>query len=71
MAYLEYTLTPTVLELIHTEVPEPLRRQGIAAALAETGLRYAREHHLTVDIICPLVRDYVSHHPEYNNLIMR
>ena len=71
VAYLEYSLAGNILELVHTEVPEKLRHLGLAATLAETGLHYARDNKLKVDVICPLVLDYVSKHPEYAGLIMR
>ena len=70
VAYLEYSLSPGVLELIRTEVPKQLRHLGLAASLAETALKYAREHNLKVDIICPTVRQYVTKHPEYSDLAM-
>ena len=70
VAYLEYNLTETILELIHTEVPEQLRHLGLAQALAENALQWAREHHRKVDIICPTVRRYVEQHPEYFDLTM-
>ena len=70
VAYLEYSVSDGILELIHTEVPEKLRGTGLAATLAETGLQYARDNKLKVDVICPLVLDYVSKHPEYSDLIM-
>jgi predicted GNAT family acetyltransferase len=68
VAYLEYSLTGFILELIHTEVPEELRHLGLASALAEYALQWARENNLKVDIICPTVRRYVEQHPEYSNL---
>jgi hypothetical protein len=71
VAYLAYTLSGNTLELSHTEIPEKLQHQGLASALAETGLRYAREHNLKVDIVCPSVRQYVAKHPEYSDLVMR
>jgi uncharacterized protein len=71
VAYLEYNLAGNILELIHTEVPEKLRHLGLAATLAETGLQYARDNKLKVDVICPLVLEYVSKHPEWANLILR
>jgi predicted GNAT family acetyltransferase len=71
VAYLEYKLTAKVLELIHTEVPEPLRGMGLSASLAETALQWARENHRKVDVICPSVLDYVAKHPEYSDLVMR
>ncbi len=70
VAYLEYSLDTKVLTLIHTEVPPGLRHHGLASRLAETALRWAREHKLKVDIICPSVREYVDQHPEYAGLIM-
>jgi predicted GNAT family acetyltransferase len=71
VAYLEYTLSPGVLELIHTEVPEKLRGKGLAATLAETGLQYARDNKLKVDVICPLVQGFIAKHPEYADLLMK
>lgn len=71
VAYLQFSVSPGVLELIHTEVPKPVRHMGLAFALAETALQYARQNNLKVDIICPTVRKYVEEHPEYSDLIMR
>ena len=70
VAYLEYSLAGNILELIHTEIPEKLRHLGLASALAENALRWARERNLRVDIICPTVRRYVEEHPEYSDLVM-
>ena len=70
VAYLEYSYSGNILELIHTEVPEKLRGLGIAHSLAETALHWAREHNLKVDIICPTVQEYVSKHPEYSDLVL-
>jgi len=71
VAYLEYSLSGNVLELVHTEVPEKLRHMSLASSLAETALQWAREHNLTVDVICPTVRQYIAKHPEYSDLVMR
>jgi predicted GNAT family acetyltransferase len=71
VAYLEYSLTANVLELIHTEVPDGLRGQGLAASLAETALEWARANHRKVDVICPSVLDYIQKHPEYSDLVLR
>jgi predicted GNAT family acetyltransferase len=70
VAYLEYSLAGNILELIHTEVPEKLRNLGLASALSEYALKWAREHNLKVDIVCPTVRRYVEEHPEYSDLQM-
>ncbi len=63
VAYLEYSLSGSVLELTHTEV--------LASSLAETALHWARENSLKVDIICPSVQEHVAKHPEYSDLVMR
>jgi uncharacterized protein len=70
-AYLEYSLAGNILELSHTEVPPELRHLGLASALAETALQWAREHGLKVDIVCPTVRRYVDQHPEHADLELR
>lgn len=71
IAYLEYALAGKVLELIHTEVPESMRGQGVASELAQSALEWARENRVRVDVICPLVAGYVGKHPEYSDLLIR
>jgi predicted GNAT family acetyltransferase len=71
VTYLEYSHSGNIFELIHTEVPEKVRNLGLASALAEYALHWAREHNLKVDIICPTVQRYVQHHPEYSDLVLR
>ena len=70
VAYLEYSLSGNVLELIHTEVPKKLRGMSLASSLAETALHWAREKNLKVDIICPLVQEYITKHPEHSDLVL-
>jgi uncharacterized protein len=70
VAYLEYSLSGNILELIHTAVPKRLRGMGLASSLAETALHWAREDKLKVDITCPSVQAYVVRHPEYSDLVM-
>jgi uncharacterized protein len=71
VAYLEYSLSGNVLELIHTEVPVRLRGHGLASALARTALRWAREQGLKVDVVCPSVLEYLEKHPEDADLVLR
>lgn len=70
VAYLEYSMTGNVLTLIHTEVPAKLRGKGLASSLTETALQFAREKNLKVDIICPVVKEYIAKHPEYADLVV-
>jgi hypothetical protein len=69
-AYLEYSLSPGILELTHTEVPDKLRHMGIASTLAETALQWARQHKVMVDVVCPTVQDYLTTHAEYSDLVL-
>ena len=71
IAFLEYNLTGKVLQVIHTEVPEALRGKGMASALAQSALEWAREHQVKVDVICPYVAAYLKKHPEYSDLVIR
>jgi predicted GNAT family acetyltransferase len=71
VAYLEYALTGKVLELIHTEVPEKMRGMGVGSFLIESALRWAREHQVKVDVICPVVFEYIQKHTEYSDLMLR
>lgn len=71
VAHLEYSLGGGVFTLIHTEVPEKLRGMGLASLLAETALQWARENNLKVDVLCPVVQDYIAKHPEYSDLVLR
>jgi predicted GNAT family acetyltransferase len=70
VASLNYSLAGNILTLDHTEVPEKLSHMGLASSLAETALRWARDHNLKVDIVCPTVQQYVAKHPEYSDLVM-
>ena len=69
-AYLEYTLSGKVLQLIHTEVPEALRGHGLASELAKSALDWARENNMKVDVICPSVAEYMGKHTEYSDLLI-
>ncbi len=69
-AYLEFELdSEGWITLWHTEVPERLRGRGFASLLAKTALDYARENNLKVDVVCPMVADYIQKNPEYKDLV--
>jgi uncharacterized protein len=70
VAYLNYSLAGNILTLDHTEVPEKLHHMGLASSLAETALRWAQEHNVKVDIVCPTVQEYIAKHPEYADLVV-
>jgi uncharacterized protein len=68
-AYLEFdTDDRGWITLLHTEVPSALRGRGIAAMLARTALEYARDNNLKIDVICPIVADFIVKNPEFQQL---
>jgi uncharacterized protein len=70
-AYLEYTVAGDILALLHTEVPRELRSRGLASELTKSALQWARDHHMKVDVICPIAAGYIGHHKEYSDLLLK
>ena len=64
VSVLQYRRRANDIVLIHTEVPEALRGQGIASLLARAALTAARAEGLAVVVVCPFVRAYLRRHPE-------
>lgn len=63
-AKLEYELDRDRLLLLHTEVPEAFRGQGMGGRLVEAALVKARAEHLTVVPWCPYARRWLKEHPQ-------
>ena len=69
LAYLEYRLYKGDIALMHTEVPEKLAGRGIASALAEYAIKYAREKKIPVMVYCPFVASWLKKHPENRDVL--
>ena len=63
-ARLDYELDGDRLLLLHTEVPEGLRGQGVGGQLVEAALTKAGADHLTIVPWCPYARKWLKEHPE-------
>lgn len=63
-----YLLSNGLLVMTHTEVHPSLQGRGIAAALVEAALAFARDDKLKVDPACSYVRAYMQRHPETHAL---
>jgi predicted GNAT family acetyltransferase len=57
------------LVLLATSVFPEFRKQGIATALIKRVLDDVRAQGKTVTIMCPVVRTFIEHNPEYAYLI--
>jgi len=69
LAVCAYRLTDGVLYLTHTEVPGAAQGQGIAAALVQQTLDWARREGLRVRPQCSYVASYMRRHPETRDLL--
>lgn len=64
----DYHLSPGRMHITHTGVPRPLEGRGIAAALVQRALAWAREQGLKVEPVCSYVAVYLRRHPEWHDL---
>ncbi|NHA08079.1 N-acetyltransferase [Mucilaginibacter sp. HC2] len=67
-SYIDYKLRGDVVYLIHTEVPEEMEGQGIAAALVEKAFVYMEQHNLKMVPLCAYIQAYLKRHPEWTRL---
>ena len=67
-SYIDYKLRGDVVYLIHTEVPEEMEGQGIAAALVEKAFAYLEQHNLKMVPLCAYIQAYLKRHPEWMKL---
>lgn len=71
IAWLSYTRGPSVLVLVHTEVPERLGGRGVAGRLARHAMEIARTDRLKVEPLCPFMIGWLARHPEYAEQVFR
>ncbi|MBX3642540.1 MAG: N-acetyltransferase [Rubrivivax sp.] len=69
LAECAYRLQGDVMNLVHTEVPPASEGRGIAAALVQAALAYARAQGLRVRPSCSYVRSYMRRHPDTLDLL--
>jgi predicted GNAT family acetyltransferase len=67
--FAEYHRRGDVVVFTHTEVDERFRGHGVATDLVRAALDRTRERGFEVEPQCPLVRAFISEHPEYKDLV--
>ncbi len=69
LALCAYRRDGDTLVLHHTEVPPALQGRGLAAALVQAALDWARAERLVVRPTCSYVAAYLRRHPEQQDLL--
>jgi predicted GNAT family acetyltransferase len=70
IAFLAYRRRDDQWILVHTEVPEGLRGQGLGQILARHALDDARRSGVHVIVKCPFVTAWLRRHNEYDDIIV-
>ncbi|GAB2809385.1 GNAT family N-acetyltransferase [Actinocorallia aurea] len=63
-----YSLREGVITFLHTEIDMAFEGQGLGSRLVGGELDDARARGLKVVPRCPFVKEYMSRHPEYEDL---
>jgi predicted GNAT family acetyltransferase len=65
----DYQLHQGEIMFIHTEIDEAYEGKGLGSVLVRHELDTARERGLAVLPLCPFVREWISRHPDYLDLV--
>jgi predicted GNAT family acetyltransferase len=70
--FAEYTLSIGTITFTHTEVMDAFEGQGIGSALARFAIDDVRaEGGRRVKPVCPFFAEWISRHPDYQDLVVR
>ncbi|MEM8988464.1 MAG: GNAT family N-acetyltransferase [Pseudomonadota bacterium] len=62
-------VSPKVIIVDHTGVPEDLRGKGVGAALAENIIREAREKEFKIIPLCPFLKSQFDKNPDWADVL--
>ncbi len=69
-ALVEYQLLGCeIMNIYHTEVPEPIGEQGIGSAIMKEAFEFARRNHYQILPTCPFAQSYLEKHADYRNVL--
>ena len=55
----------------HTAVSSELKGKGIAKAMVETAVKYARKHNLLIKPVCPFAKKVLESSEDYEDVLAR
>ncbi|MFD8417616.1 GNAT family N-acetyltransferase [Streptomyces sp. NPDC059650] len=67
--FAEYQRTESQIAFTHTQIDPRFQGQGLAGVLARAALDSAKAEGLAVLPFCPFIRQWISRHPEYVDLV--
>jgi predicted GNAT family acetyltransferase len=67
--FVQYDARDNEIAFTHTETDDRFRGHGLAGRLVQSALEAARERNLEVLPYCPFVRNWISGHREYADLV--
>ncbi len=67
--FVQYQLGDNEIAFTHTQTDDRFRGHGLAGRLVQAALDEARERHLAVLPYCPFVKDWITRHREYADLV--
>ncbi|NHN55375.1 N-acetyltransferase [Calidifontibacter sp. DB0510] len=69
--FAQYQLTDQLIVFTHTEVDPKFEGQGIGSKLARFALDDVRDNQSQRKVlpICPFIKGWIGHHPEYVELV--
>jgi uncharacterized protein len=71
VGFAAYRKTPTMVVFTHTEVGPEAEGKGVGSTLIQEALDDVRRQGLAVLPQCPFVREWLTRHPEYADLVHR
>ena len=70
MGYLSYEwASPEVFAIMHTVVEEAFRGQGVAKALLDAAVSFARENGYKIRPVCPYAEKVLRRDSQYNDIL--
>lgn len=67
--FIDYERDDRVIDLLHTEVDDSYRGQGLAQQLADYALDDIREAGLLVRPTCPFIAKHIEQNPDYGTIL--